>query len=412
MNTTKRKVPPHLHILKLSFSFFASGMLLFLIGMVAAIWFIPDLIQFESFRNSMGWFLAHVFLLGWATMVAMGASYQITQIVLVTSLYSRTIGYIHFFCYLVGFIGLVSGFFINMKLIVLGGSFIVIGGFLYVFNLCMTFIRKRIWNVFVFGVTLSLTAFLMTIFLGIAMGLGYGYGVDVEKYEAVFKSHMWMGIAGWLSGLIIVYSFKLLPMFYVSTKKVTTSSYWIIGFYHIAVWLHVVSFWNSLNWLANLGTFFIMGAIGWFVFYIFQVRKYRRGKLPIGTVRVAFYLIPIMYFLFLLSNITDAFQEEFIIILILGWFSSSILSYLYKIIPFLWWPYRYRTKEDRKTAVLLYEMLPGNRMTLELCVYLLGITVLVIGFVFKFTLVAVLGQILAVSCVIIYIVELLKVFRY
>ncbi|MBS4219530.1 hypothetical protein KHA96_14530 [Bacillus sp. FJAT-49711] len=412
MISKTRKIPPHLHILKLTFSFFSTGMALFVIGMIATVWFIPDLIQLESFRNPKGWFLAHIFLLGWATMVAMGASYQITQIVLVTSLYSRAIGYIHFFFYLVGFLGLVSGFFINMKLVVLGGCFIVIGGLLYVFNLCMTFIRKRIWNVFVFGVCLSLAAFLMTIFLGTMMGLGYGYGMIIEKYEAVFKSHLWMGIAGWLSGLIMVYSFKLLPMFYVSTKKATTSSYWIVGLFHIGLWLHVFSFWLSFNWLAIVGKFIMIVALGWFVLYMFQVRKYRRGRLPIGTVRVAFYLIPIIYFLFLVSNLIERMQEEFIIILILGWFSASILSYLYKIIPFLWWPYRYRTKEDRKTAVLLYEMLPGDRMTWELCVYLFGISTLIFGFIFQLTIVAVLGQILAVGCVMIYIAELFKVFRY
>lgn len=418
MNDDKRKDPPHLHILKLTFAFFAAGMMMFLVAMIAAIWLIPDFVQLQSLRNPKGWFLAHLFLLGWATMVAMGASFQITQVMMRTSLYSRTLGYIQFVFYILGFFAVISGFFTDTRLIVLGGGCIALGGLLYVFNLVMTFVRKKEWNLFVFGVCLSLIEFLLTIFLGIAMGLGFAYGWNADHYAAIFGSHLWFGIAGWLSGLIIVYSFKLLPMFYISRKKLTPSSYWIIGSYHFGVWLQALSLWSDAKWIAAVATFSMIVSLGWFIIHLFEVRKQSSGKQPIGAVKVAFFLIPASSFLFLLWSGLNWFggisnlDEVLIFSLILGWFSPTILSYLSKILPFLWWAHRYRTKEDKKSAVLLSEMLPENRMTRELVGYLTGIAAVIFGFLFKLPMVAVLGQIAAFGFVVIYILELLRLFRY
>jgi len=54
----KMKETPNLHILKLTFIFFATGMLMFLAAMVAALLFIPDLVRLQSLRNPQGWALA------------------------------------------------------------------------------------------------------------------------------------------------------------------------------------------------------------------------------------------------------------------------------------------------------------------------------------------------------------------
>ena len=419
MNSGKRKDPPNLHILRLTFTFFATGMMLFVVAMIAAIWFIPDLAQLQSVRHPKGWVLAHLLLLGFATTVAMGASFQITQVIMRTSLFSRKLGYIQYGFYLLGFIGLLAGFLADMRLIAVGGWSLAIGVVLYVFNLAATFVRKKEWNVFVFGVSLCLIEFLITIFLGIAMGLGFAYGWNAAYHREMFGSHLWFGIGGWLSGLILVYSFKLLPMFYVSRKKLTSLSYWIVGMYHLGVWLQSFSLWSGSGRIADVASFLILIAFGWFIVHIFEVRKRSSGKQPIGAVKIAFFLIPVTGLLFFVWSCLrwaglnlPRTHEALVIGVILGWFSPTILAYLSKILPFLWWAHRYRTKEAKKSAVLLSDMLPENRMTGELYGYIAGIAAVVAGYLLQLPIVAVLGQAAAVVFSLVYMVELLRVFRY
>jgi hypothetical protein len=419
MNETKRKAPPNLHILWLSCTFFVSGTVLFLIAMIAAIWLIPGLVLLPTARTPAGWVLAHLFILGWATAVAMGASFQLTQVIMRTSLFSRTMGYVQFAVYMLGLCGLVAGFLEDARLIAFGGIGIALGAVMYVFNLGMTFVRKKEWNLYVFGVSLSLTAFIITIILGIAMGLGAAYGWNVRDYEAVFGSHMWFGLGGWLSGLIIVYSYKLLPMFYVSRKKLTPLSYWTIAAYHLGVWLQSASLWTGSRVMAAAAALLMLAALLSFIIHIAEVRKLSSGKQPIGAVKIALYLIPAISLLFAVWNGLSLFgvhssrlNEALIISLLLGWFAPTILSYLSKILPFLWWAYRYRSKEAKKSAVLLSEMLPEKRMTWQMYGYLLGTAAVIGGFLAALPVVAVIGQIVAIGFAVIYLLELLRLFRY
>ena len=413
----KMKETPNLHILKLTFIFFATGMLMFLAAMVAALLFIPDLVRLQSLRNPQGWALAHLLLLGFATTIAMGASFQITQVILRTALFSRGLGYIHYVFYLLGFTGLMAGFCADAWLIALGGGCLAVGAALYVFNLIATFVRKKEWNVFVFGVSLCLAEFLFAICLGIAMGLGYARGWNAAYHSVFLAGHLWFGVGGWLSGLILVYSFKLLPMFYASRKGAAPSAYWILGIYHLGVWLQFFALPAGAERIGGAASLLMLIALGWFCAYMFQVRKLSSGRLPIGAVKVAFFLIPAAGLLFFVWSVlrwtgsgAPQAHDALIISVILGWFAASILSYLSKILPFLWWAHRFRA--TKKSPVLLTEMLPEKRMTRQLYGYLAGIAATVSGYLFESPLAAISGQAIAVVFVLIYLAELLRVFRY
>ncbi|MEX2104093.1 MAG: hypothetical protein WD907_02015, partial [Bacilli bacterium] len=143
--TVVKKEASNLHILKLSFLYFAVGMGMFLFAMVIAVWIFPELVQFQSMRNPKGWFLAHILLLGWATMVAMGASFQLTQVVMRTSLFSRKMGYIQFVLFTFGYLSMITGFMVGEQLIVIGGTSVTVGVLLYTINLGMTFVLKKEW---------------------------------------------------------------------------------------------------------------------------------------------------------------------------------------------------------------------------------------------------------------------------
>ncbi len=414
-----KKEASNLRILKLSMLYFAVGMVMLLAAMIVAVRLFPELVEFQSMRNPKGWFLAHLLLLGWATTVAMGASFQLVQVIMRTSLFSRSLGYIQFVLYTLGYLFMIAGFLIGEKLIVIGGIFIVAGVLIYVINLAMTFILKKEWNVFVYGVSLSVIALMITISLGMRMGLSFAYEGYANHYAKILGGHLWFGIAGWLSGLIIIFSIKLLPMFYISSKKPSSNAYWIVSIYHAGVWLQAIGLWIGMAWIGLIATVTMLFALGWFIIYVYGIRKLSRSKRPVGVVSIALHLIPIMCFLFLIWSAysllygSHSQQHEILIyILVMGWFTPTILSYLSKILPFLWWAHRFQTKEEKKNAVLLTNMLPERRMSLELVGYLMGITVVIAGYLLAAPLLAMIGQAVAVWFTILYLIELSRTFRY
>ncbi len=420
---TASKAPTNLYILRLSFIHFATGILLLLTAMLAAIWLIPDIAQLGTFRVTEGWLLAHLLLLGFASMTAIGASYQLVQVIMRTALFSRPLGYVQYVCYTVGLLLILLGFGWRIQFVAPGGTLVIIGIILYCVNMGMTLLRKREWNPFVLGIALSAAAFLAAGVMGTLLGLylagNLPSALSALEYDVLFGSHLWLGIGGWLSGLIVVFSFKLLPMFYVSPKKVTRQVYAIIGGFHTGIGLQVVSLWLRQDTLTLAAYLIIGGSAVWFTIYLFRVRALSRAKSPVGAVRTAFWLIPLHTALFLLWGAMiqlhiaeDLLHESVLAFITLGWFIPSILAYLSKILPFLWWAHRFRTGAQKKAAVLLSEMLPERRLTLELTGYIIGAALLSIGFYYGSAAIVVLGQVLMTGFLLVYLCELTRTFRY
>jgi hypothetical protein len=414
----RRKLPPNVHILGLTMLFMGTGLLLFLAAMAYACGTAADLARY-SLRSPQGLFLAHLLLPGFATMTAMGASFQLSQVILNVSLYSRALGFVHYAVYLAGLLLLFAGFLFDAGWIGPGGTMALLGSLLYAFNLVMTVLRKKAWNLFVFGVGLSLAALLANLSFGVAMGIGHFRRWPAEWMERLFEGHLWLGLGGWLAGLILVFSFKLLPMFYVSRKKWSRSSWAVVGAFHFGVWWHALIPWTGLERLAVLGDLAMLAAWGWFVIHNRDVRRLGSGKHPVGAVKAVYWLIPAIGLLFLARCLAEwagcgssRLEEALGIAIVLGWFAPTILAYLSKIFPFLWWALRFHTRWGKKPLMQLSDMLPEGRMTRELAGYLAGVAVLMAAHFAGVPAAAAGGQALSLFFAIVYLVELVRVFRH
>ncbi|WP_135549747.1 hypothetical protein [Paenibacillus cymbidii] len=419
MSTAIREKPSNLQVFPLTFLFFATAIVMFMIGMIAAINWVPNLSSAGQVRGPEGWMLAHLFLLGWVSMMAMGANFQLIQVILNTKLFSRALGFVHYLFYTVGLILSLIGFYRgDSDLIAIGGSLIAIGVLLFVFNMAMTMVRKRKWNVFVFGVSASMLNFVMVVSLGVMQGISIGTGWGSSHYDRMFMSHLWLGMAGWMSGLIVTYSFKLLPMFYVSRKKPAKDAYWIIGLLQGGVWLKVGGIWFEVELVEKMALVSVMIAMA--LMTLFVIRVQGKGKPPGGAVPVAANLIPAVAVLLWIWGGQDLFSlsvplsltPAFGFFLICGWFTTTTLSYLSKIVPFLWWAYRFHTKWQKKNVVLLSEMTPDRRMIGELVLFLGGVIVVCVSFLIQRPELAMFGQIVSLCALVAYIAELVRIFRY
>ena len=414
----RRKLPPNVRILDLTMLFMGTGLLLFLIAMIYGGGAAAEVARL-SLRSPQGLFAAHLMLPGFATMIAMGASFQLTQVILNTSLYSRALGFAHYAVYLAGLLLLVAGFLFDARWIGPGGTAAFLGSLMYAFNLIMTVLRKKAWNLFVFGIGLSLAALMTNLAFGVAMGIGYLRRWPSGWMERLFEGHLWLGLGGWLAGLILVFSFKLLPMFYVSRKKWSGSSWAIVGAFHFGVWWHALIPWTGLERLAVIGDIAMLAAWGWFVFHNREVRRLSSGKHPVGAVKIAYGLIPAIGLVFLARCLAEwegrgssRLEEALGIAIVLGWFAPTILGYLSKIFPFLWWALRFHTRWGKKPLMQLSDMLPERRMTRELAGYLAGVAVLMAGHLAGAPALAAAGQALALAFAIVYLAELMRVFRH
>ncbi|MNR26412.1 hypothetical protein D3C85_1436230 [compost metagenome] len=155
--------------------------------------------------------------------------------------------------------------------------------------------------------------------------------------------------------------------------------------------------------------------------YTNKVRLSSRSKQPIGPIAVAVHMIPVLLVILILFMGPQVFglhtnyermYISLIVIIIMAWFTPTILAYLSRIVPFLWWAYRFRTKEEKKQAVLLHEMLPYRRMMWELLVYMSGVSCMLCGLWLQSPLFIWIGLTTSFVAVCVYFFELSRVFRY
>lgn len=407
------KTPPNLVILRLGFAHFAAGFVLFVAALVAGLRIVPELVEAGTFRIREGWLLAHMLLPGFASLVAIGASYQIVQVVFRTPLFSRPLGWTGFAVYMCGLVLLLGGFAWQEKWVAPGGVLLAGGTLIYAVNLGITLGRAKERNAYHLGIGLSVFAFAVNGAAGILMGLQRAYGWDARWYDVLFDAHLWLGLGGWLSGLIIVFSFKLLPMFYVSGIKLPRDASAILLGFHLGIWLNWLSpLAGDREWLPVAANLLLLLSVGRFVIHVYDIRRTSRAKAPVGAVHVALQLIPLMFLGLLAAVLFDRFVEPFMLLVVLGWFAGSILAYLSKILPFLWWAYRYRTKEEKKNAPLLSDMLPERRMVVLLASYLGGIGLVATGFLAEVPVLALVGQLLAAGFALLSMMVLARVFRW
>jgi hypothetical protein len=355
---------------RLPFSFIFTGMIGFILFHLLSLGSLAGWIG-DYPRSPDGWFRVHLLVLGWATMIAMGAVYQLISVVLQSKIYSERLGFVHYGFFLVGLIGLLFGFRTGQPEWIGGFAVItLIGILLFVWNLLRTLFQAGQWNPVTTGVLCSLIYLTMTGFLGLAMGLNFAFGGLGEWHERLFAAHIWLGTIGWFGLLITGLSFKLMPMFYLSHGYPTRMQYAVLWLWNAGAAVGAVSFLCGRGSLgAEAGILLItLAALIYFV-HLLQIRKARHKKKPgagIHWAMISAGWLALLGILICIGNLLFPgflFQEKWIVLLgwayLWGWVAMSILGYLSKIAPFLWWTHKYGSQVGKKSvptmAVLMNE---------------------------------------------------------
>jgi hypothetical protein len=377
-------------------------------------------------RNPAGWTIAHMILLGWVTMLAMGASFQLVQVILLAPLFSKRLGYVQYGVYVAGLLCLLPSFARGWIVgIAVGGSLVAAAMVLFAINMAVTLWRKKVWNVFALGISLSLLGLLAAAGAGLGMGYAMGTGHGIGGYDKLFASHLWLALGGWMSGLILTYSFKLLPMFYLSQQKADRQCVYVVSLFQAGIWLRVAGIWigGTAAVLNVVSAMLLIAAVILLYRFVYLVRT--QAKPLEGTVPIAARLllgVAAVFAVWLAAQLSgigvaggaplDRTTTAFVVWIIEGWFSASILAYMARILPFLWWAYRFHNGWKKKSRILLGNMVAQDKLKRGLIVYLAGVGAVVLAFAFAIPGLAVAGQVIAALSVAYYLWELAKALRY
>jgi hypothetical protein len=366
--------------LPLSFIFYA------LFAFVASQWillFNNDLLTGGQFRFPEIWMGAHFLLLGFAAMVAMGAMYQLVPVAFLTPIWSQRLG-------LAQLIITITGITIFSVLLgtapqhaIYGGILTILGILLFLLQMGKTILQQKKKTMITYFVLAAISSFFLTIAAGFFLAWNIAYG-GISYHQIILHSHIVLGVAGWFSLLIFGFSYKLVPMFSLSHGYSMKWAKPAFTTYIGGLIILIVSFWITFPYMDTIGWILLFMGFGFFTLDIREILAKRVKKKLDKPFTFSLFAIGnglIIHFLALLFNLMDISNENawswLIFLYIMGWIVFSILGYLYKIVPFLWWTHKYSERIGKEKVPSLKEMINE-----KLSVYLFaGFIISVIGLI-------------------------------
>ncbi|MGO4888472.1 hypothetical protein ACJ2A9_11985 [Anaerobacillus sp. MEB173] len=407
----------------LPFAFMITGFLSLLIFSVLIV-FSGDTFSFTEVRLPFAIGIVHLFILGWATMLVMGAVYQLVPVVIQSELYSTKLGMIHYFAFTGGLVGMLLGFFqFNLITLAISASLVVIGVLLFITNIVITIIKTKNFNTIIFATYSALFYLLLTVVSGLLMAINFGHPFLNGLHTSILAAHIWFGLVGWFLFLIVGYSFKMLPMFYLSHDFPTNLQKWILILFHVALLIITANFFLQAGFMLTWIGFvvFLAGLLVYRV-HVQQIIKTRFKKNPgkgilvtvrildgfIGLTGIAIVLLMIQPQLF--SNLT--FLSIISLVYLFGWVSLTILGYTSKIVPFLWWTFRFGNQVGREQVPSLHDLIDEQKVYVRFIGCVVTLLILAVGMAIQLPLLIIIGQISFGLATIYYLVHVLAVFTH
>lgn len=322
----------------------------------------PDLLAGDGASHVLS--LTHLAVLGWITMVMMGALHQLFPVALQARIFSPRLGRWNFWLYAGALSGFVPSFFLTWTAgMAIFGSLLVLSVLLFTGNLLASFPSVRIWHPMAFYVLAALIWLLLTIGLGGAYALDWRFGWFAVDGPMV-AAHAHLGLGGWLSLVLMGVSYKLMAMFSLAHGHGERLALWNLGIWNAGLTGLVLSVWfwpttvlvpAFALWLAVSAAIFVfdMGRL-------LRHRRRRRLSLEQWHTFVSFAsLLGAAAMGVMLAaglTLTPTWVVAYGYVTLVGWFGFSIVGKYYKIVPFLTWLQRFSAVAGAAPTPLLNEM--------------------------------------------------------
>lgn len=342
-----------------------------------------DMLITGTFRLPAIWSAAHLFVLGWALMVAMGAMYQLVPVAFLTPIWSEKFGFWQFTVTALGILTFATVLYLCPQDALIPGIMTLTGILMFLFQMFMTLRSQAKPNILTLFVGSALFSLLLTITLGITLVISMKTGYASEYYQAIFKTHILLGTVGWFSLLIFGFSYKMVPMFSLAHGFTMKPAAYVFTFYVAGIILMVASFFTGSHLLEILGMLLLLAgflAFTWHVKKIIDKRVKRKLDRPFMFALFAIgcgTAIHLAAFIASSANLLLKTAGPILLLYLIAWIAFSIIGYLYKIVPFLWWTHKYSKEIGKKQVPALKDMM-DEKLALPLFTLFTGGTALLI----------------------------------
>lgn len=420
----KKKPEPNLNktSFRLPFAFMFTGMFCLIVFQFAAFRGVADLAA-ASPRSPGGWGASHLLALGWASMIAMGAVYQLIHVVLREKIFSEALGFVHYGLFASGMASLVIGFFALKTIWLMAGAILAMTGIIaFVANMAVTLLRAKQWNSITLHVGSALTYLLLVAISGFLMGMNFRFGFMQEMHERLLSVHVWAAFVGWFTLLIVGFSYKMLPMFYLAHNYPERLQHVTLILFNTGLIGMFVALLTDapfvFKWLALA---VIASATVVYNIHVSQIIKHKHKAKPGVGIVFTVWLVRGMSLLYaaallLLAVFPQLWSDMgtitvFAYVYFLGWIALTILGYLSKIAPFLWWTHKYGTLVGKEQVPSLAEMIDERKVKPGLWIVLAGIAAVAAGLVMQSYAAVAAAQVFLSLGMLFYISLVLNVFR-
>ncbi|MEK5065073.1 hypothetical protein [Cytobacillus sp. FSL R5-0596] len=384
---------------------------------MALILFQGESIINSQFRIPAIWSAAHLFILGWALMTAMGAMYQLVPVAFLTPIWNERFGFIQFTVTAFGILYFAHSLFYNPAGAMLPGLITLTGILMFLLQMFMTLRQQAKPNVLTLFVGTALISLLSAIILGILMVFSMKTGFISSHYQAVFKSHILLGTAGWFTLLIFGFSYKMVPMFSLSHGYSMKPAKYVFMVYAAGLAAAVISFFTGNNSLLTIALMILAGGFAFFTWHMLQILQKRVKKKLDYSFRFALLAIPAGLAIHLgafISSLIGSFQNKvgyLVFAYLMLWVALSILGYLFKIVPFLWWTWKYSKEIGKRSVPSLKDMMKDKASIPVLSAFILGILGVTVSIAYEQPALFLSGQILTVGASIVFCYLIITVIK-
>jgi len=366
--------------------------------------------------------ITHLAVLGWGTMIVLGALYQLVPVVFETVLYSEKLAQVTFWSLAVSIILLVYAFWTYAfgNTLLVAASLMFASLTLFVINILLSTVngKKNIQSRYV---TAAVIWLLLTALLGLLIAFNFKFNFFSQVHLHYLKIHAHLGLIGWFVSLIVGISSTLIPMFLVShqldERKLERAFYLINGGLILL----------SLDWLFLNGTFLIpvywlsisAGVVFYLAFVWEAYQKRLRRELDTGMkytmLAIGSMFLPIVISISILLLIDDG--NKFLLTtttlygfsIIFGLITPIILGQTYKTLPFIIWLAKYKQYVGKHKTAMPKDLYSEAIGKIQLLVYYGAIIAFTLALIFNSSLLMTLGSFGLLLVAILYNVNVIKI---
>lgn len=325
-------------------------------------WVAPEAVQAPDFPHVLA--LVHLVTLGWLTMTIMGASLQLTPVMIVAPLRATRFLSWQYPVYTGGVVLLLGGFWwMRPWLLAIGGIVIVLAVLHYVVVLSITLLHATTRPLTLRFLAASLLYLCLVVGLGLTAALNMQFGFLEAGTDRLLSIHLTLGVLGWLSSLLMGVSYTLVRLFALAHGHDDRLGRVIFVLLQVSIVGLALGF--LISWLALIllgGGVLIVTAL-LFAYDFWCMFRTRHRKLLDVTQYHS--MAAVVYFCLVvpagIASVAFGWQQPAIfaalgMAALVGWLGQSIIGYLYKIVPFLVWHTRYGPLVGREKVPLMREL--------------------------------------------------------